>query len=102
MNEKTIEVQMGDKDLIFKVTLEDYNNCVNALQPDNKVAPMHNFLVMTSASEKTKESVKQAFNDALTGELFGAVVNEYKPKVKITVKKSSSGQDALTRKDSPS
>ena len=41
MNTKTIEIQMGEKELTFNVTLEAYNNCVNALQMDNKVAPMH-------------------------------------------------------------
>ncbi|WP_420588196.1 putative phage tail assembly chaperone [Bacterioplanoides sp.] len=102
MNEKTIEVQIGDKELMFKVTLEDYNNCINALQMENKVAPMHNFLVITSANENTKEAVKQAFHDALTSDLFGAVVKEFKPDVAITVKKSSTGQGALTRTDSPS
>lgn len=102
MNEKTIELLMGDKELVFKVSLEAYNNCVNALQTDNKVAPMQNFLVVTSANDKTKEAVKQAFNDALTSDLFGVVVKEFKPDVEITVKKSSTGQGALTGKDSPS
>ncbi|MCY4641099.1 MAG: hypothetical protein OXC41_00095 [Gammaproteobacteria bacterium] len=102
MNTKTIEILMGDRDLTFNVTLEAYNQCVNALQMDNKVAPMHNFLISVSADEKTKEAVNQAFKDALTSDLFGVVVKEFKPDVEITVKKSRNGQDKLSRKDSPS
>ncbi len=102
MNTKTIEIQMGDKDLTFNVTLEYYNNCVNALQMDNKVAPMHNFLIAVSANEKTTDAVNKAYQDALTSDLFGVVVKEFKPDVEITVKKSSSGHDKLSRKDSPS
>lgn len=102
MNTKTIEIQMGEKELTFNVTLEAYNNCVNALQMDNKVAPMHNFLISVSGDDKTKEAVKQAFKDALTSDLFGVLVKEFKPDVEITVKKSNSGQDKLSRKDSPS
>ncbi|WP_256493295.1 hypothetical protein [Endozoicomonas sp. SCSIO W0465] len=33
-NSKTITVMMGDKELSFQVSLDDWNRCVNALQPD--------------------------------------------------------------------
>ena len=102
MNTKTIEILMGDKELKFNVTLEAYNNCVNSLQADNKVAPMHNFLIIVSADETTKERVNYARDNALTADLFGVVVKEFKPDVEITVKKSSNGHDKLSRKDSPS
>lgn len=96
-NSKTITVMMGDKELTFQVSLDDWNRCVNSLQPDNKIAPMHNFLINVSANDETKELVKQAYDDALTSDLFGAVINEFKPKVEITVKKSKSGPMKLTR-----
>ena len=62
MKAKTIELMMGDRELVFTVTLEDYNQCVNALQTDNKVAPMHNFLTNVAANEATIEGVKEALN----------------------------------------
>ncbi len=102
MNTKTIEILMGDKELTFNVTLEAYNNCVNSLQVDNKVAPMHNFLIIVSAGEKTKEQVNYARDNALTADLFGVVVKEFKPDVEITVKKSRTGHDKLIERDSPS
>ncbi len=96
-NGKIITVMMGDKELTFQVSLDDYNRCVNALQPDNKIAPMHNFLINVSGNDETKESVKHAYQDALTSDLFGAVIKEFKPDVEITVKKSKSGPMKLTR-----
>ncbi len=99
MKSKTICLQMGEKELTFTVTLDDYNQCVNALQVDNKISPMHNFLVSTSADEASKSAVKQAFEDALTSDLFGAVIKEFKPNVEITVKKSKDGPDKLSKTD---
>ncbi len=96
-NSKNITVMMEDKELTFQVSLEDYNRCVNALQIDNKIAPMHNFLINVSVNDETRESVKSAYQDALTSDLFGAVVKEFKPDVEITVKKSKTGPDKLTR-----
>ena len=86
---------MGDQELNFDISLEDYNQCVNSLQPDNKVNPMHNFLMNTAANNATKEAVKQAWSDAITADLFGVVVGEFKPKVDITIKKSRPGQNKL-------
>ena len=102
MKTKTIELIVGDKELKFNVTLEDYNECVNALQATNKIAPMHNFLVSVSANDATKEAVKQAYEDALTSELFGVLINNFKPDIEITVKKSRPGPEKLSRTDSPS
>ena len=99
MNTKTIEILMGDKELTFNVTLEAYNNCVNSLQVDNKVAPMHNFLISVSGDEDTKGRVNYARDNALTADLFGVVVKEFKPDVEITVKKSRNGLEKLSRKD---
>ena len=96
-NSKSITVMMGDKELTFQVSLDDWNRCVNSLQPDNKIAPMHNFLINVSANDETKELVKQAYDDALTSDLFGAVINEFKPKVEITVKKYKGGPVKLNQ-----
>lgn len=96
-NSKTITVMMGDKELTFQISLDDWNRFVNALQPDNKIAPMHNFLINVSANEETKAAVKQAYEDALTAELFGVVSKEFKPDVEITVKKYKGGPVKLNQ-----
>lgn len=99
MKSKEITLQVGQQDLTFNVSLEAYNQCINTLQPNNKVAPMHNFLVNVAKDEKTRKAVNQIYEDALTSEVFGALVNEFKPSVEITVKKSSPGPEALNRTD---
>ncbi|USE39127.1 putative phage tail assembly chaperone [Endozoicomonas sp. SCSIO W0465] len=58
---------------------------------------MHNFLINVSANDETKELVKQAYDDALTTDLFGVVSNEFKPNVEITVKKYKGGPMKLTK-----
>ncbi|AMO55989.1 putative phage tail assembly chaperone [Endozoicomonas montiporae] len=78
---------LGIEEMNFKVTLIMYNDCVNGIQPSSKVAPMHNFLVRCSADDETKAAVKKAYQEALTTDLFGLVMEEYKPKVDFAVKK---------------
>ena len=97
MNSKSITVMMGDKELNFQIALDDWNRFVNALQPDNKIAPMHNFLINVAANEETKSSVKKAYEDALTADLFGVVSKEFKPEVEITVKKYKGGPVKLNQ-----
>ena len=75
------------EELEFHVTLTLYNDCINTLQPNNKVAPMHNFLVRSSANDATKNAVNKAREQALTSDIFGLVIDEFKPKVEFTVKK---------------
>ena len=96
-NSKMITVMMGEKELLFQISLDDWNRCVNSLQPDNKVAPMHNFLINVSANDDTKAAVRQVYDDALTAELFGVVSKEYKPDVEFTVKKYKGGPTKLSR-----
>ncbi len=90
---KNITIQMGDSLLNFTITLEDWNRCVNALQANNKVAPMHNFLINVSSNDDTKKAVNQAYEDALTADLFGVVAQEFKPNVEIAVKKYKPAQN---------
>ena len=78
---------LGVEEMKFKVTLITYNDAVNGIQPNNKVSPMHNFLVRCSDDDATKAAVKKAYQEALTTDLFGQVMEEFKPKVSFTVKK---------------
>ncbi len=78
---------LGVEEMAFKVTLVTYNDCVNSIQPNSKVAPMHNFLVRCADNDETKTAVKKAYQEAMTQDLFAAVLEEYKPKVSFTAKK---------------
>lgn len=84
---KKIVICLNEQELNFAVALESYNDLINQLQPSNKVAPMHNFLVRCSADDETKAQVKDAYAQGLTTDLAGALLEAYKPKVEIQVKK---------------
>lgn len=97
MNSKTITIEMGDSLLSFTVTLEEWTRCVNALNVDNKVGPMHNFLIRVANNDDTKKLVNQAYQDGLTCDLFGVLVQEFKPDVEIRVKKYKTAPDKLNK-----
>ena len=85
---KTVEVMMGgDTVLTFQIGLADYNDCINKMQPKNKVQPAHNFMMRCAADEDTRAIVKLCYEDALTMDLFGEVLEGYKPAVEFAVKK---------------
>ena len=84
---KTVEVMMGESTLTFQIGLADYNDCINKMQPKNKVQPAHNFMARCAANDETRELVKQCYQDALTMDLFGEVLEGYKPAVEFAVKK---------------
>ncbi|MBL5901733.1 hypothetical protein I7V27_22810, partial [Lelliottia amnigena] len=42
-----IELTVGGTALAFAPTATDYNNMINSMQPDNKVAPAQQFLMRT-------------------------------------------------------
>ncbi|WP_067522432.1 putative phage tail assembly chaperone [Endozoicomonas ascidiicola] len=84
---KTVEVMMGETTLTFQIGLTEYNDLINKMQPKNKVQPAHNFMVRCSANDETRAIVKQCYEDALTMDLFGEVLEGYKPNVEFAVKK---------------
>ncbi|MET4706731.1 putative phage tail assembly chaperone [Endozoicomonas lisbonensis] len=86
-NNREVIVMMDDRELKFEIGLADYNNCINKMQQKNKVQPIHMFLISCAADDDTKAAVKECYEDALTMDLFGEVLEGYKPKVEFTVKK---------------
>ena len=84
---KPVILCIGERELSFNITVEAYYRCVNALQPDNKTGPMHNFLIHCASDEATRKSIKQFYEHGRVPDIFGVLVSEFKPDIEITVKK---------------
>ncbi len=85
---KTIELEINDVDVTFKVTMAAYNQYVNTTAPNNKIQPAHNFCMNTvddGSKAKLREMIKQP---GMALHIAGAIVEEYQPDISITVKKS--------------
>lgn len=83
-----IELTVNDKELIFNVTLHDFNAYVNAMTPTSKVAPAQNFLTRT-ADSGSREALRELLEiPGAVLEIAGAVLEQYKPDLNITVGKS--------------
>ena len=85
--DKTVILIVNDEEMAFDVTLEAFNAYMNEMTPASKVAPSHNFLVRT-VREESKSALTELLK--LPGaplELAGAVVEDYKPDLRITVGK---------------
>lgn len=87
MSATKIDMEVNGIEVGFNVTPADFNAFINEMQPTNKVAPAHNFLTRTvdPASQENLKEIMQLPGAGL--ELAGAVVEQYKPSVNITVGK---------------
>lgn len=84
---KEITLQIGeDKELTFTVTLTDHERFINNVTNTKKTAPMKDLLRATVKPED-KEQLDVLINDGLTVDLASALIEEYQPKVAVTVKK---------------
>lgn len=82
---ETIKLNINDKSIVFNVTTDAYEKVIDEMRPDSKVTPMHNFLTRTVDS-KSKDGLMAFLNNpANIIEIGGKVMEEYAPKLKITV-----------------
>lgn len=85
---KTIVMTAAGTELSFNVSTADYNQYINEVMPDNKVAPNHNLLMRT-----VDAAVKQPLADLLEAnpgaaiQLGSTLAAEFAPQLEITVKK---------------
>jgi len=88
MKEQVVTLNVGTEELAFQPTEVEYNDYMNELMPDNKVAPAHNFLFncVTEESKDALRSITNA-NPSAAVQLTAAVMAEYAPQLEITVKK---------------
>ncbi|ENF3460694.1 putative phage tail assembly chaperone [Yersinia enterocolitica] len=82
-----ITLQIGEHELSFAPTTKDYNDLQNDFMPDNKIAPLKNYLrriVIKEHRELLNELLEKA---GMPASIATAVNNEFVPDVEITVKK---------------
>ena len=85
--DKKITLMINQSRLTFMVNIIAYNRCINSLQPENKTTPMFNFLQNCAADDETKKLVREYYEQGLAPDIFGVLIDEFKPDVEITVKK---------------
>ena len=77
----------------FGVDSDKYHRLQNALMGKDKVAPLHNFAVACVVPEqKTAFAAYLVENEGMAAQVAGTLVEEFLPKVEISVKKRNAGQ----------
>ncbi|WED29047.1 putative phage tail assembly chaperone [Vibrio sp. DW001] len=86
---KAVVLTIGATDFNFTPTVQDHNNYMNELMPNNKVAPMHLYLSRTVAPEQ-KEALVALLDTVpgLTSEIFAEVTSASKGGITVTLKNS--------------
>ncbi|MBS1454099.1 MAG: hypothetical protein HP002_12035 [Lentisphaeria bacterium] len=87
MAEKKITLAVGGEELNFAVTIENYNRYVNELKVDDKVSPSLRFVRRSLADPEQREKLDGLCDSGLAIDIAGALVEEFRPKVEIEVKK---------------
>lgn len=84
---KAIVMTIGTTDFTFKPTVQDHNNYMNELMPNNKMAPMHLYLSRTVDSDQ-KEALVELLDTVpgLTSEVFAEVTTASKGGITVTLK----------------
>ncbi|WP_257274271.1 putative phage tail assembly chaperone [Endozoicomonas sp. SESOKO4] len=85
--EKTIKATVNSKELSFNVTTEEYNQYINEMQMDNKIAPAKNFLVRTVDKDSKKELSELLKLPGLEIQLASKVINDFLPDITIEMGK---------------
>ncbi|MEN9360642.1 MAG: hypothetical protein RL095_2177 [Verrucomicrobiota bacterium] len=87
---KKITLTIGEIELEFNVGLKEYEDFQNELASGKGIsAPAKNLLRRTVKAEQ-KEQLLGFCEDGLASEIAGTVIQEFRPKVEISVKKSTS------------
>ncbi len=86
-NGKEVTVTIGEKDLDFKVTIEDFSYFQDNFMPGSKVAgPAHNFCVRCVKKEHEQE-LREYLDQGFAVDIATIIATEFKPEVTLTVKK---------------
>ncbi len=87
---KKIVLSVGEIELEFAVTLKEYEDFQNELTNGKGISgPAKNLLRRTVKAEQ-KEQLLELIEDGHATELAGLVIQEFRPKVEISLKKSTS------------
>ncbi|KAB7715705.1 hypothetical protein GBN32_00260 [Plesiomonas shigelloides] len=85
--ETQITLNVGGQELTFEPTLQAYNTLQNDFMPNNKIAPLKNYLnrIVIKAHREALAALLEKPGMAVS--IAEAVNGEYVPDVEITVKK---------------
>lgn len=85
-----ITLEIGDQDFLFRVSDADISKYINSVTNASKIAPANN-LLMNTVDQAQRATLKPLLKNSLAiVEIASALVDEYGPKLAITVKKPSS------------
>ena len=87
MTTKDIVLTIGETDFTFRVETSDYNSYINDLKPDNKITPSVNFVRRTLADKTQRPALDELCEQGLAIDIAGMLVEEFRPKLEISVKK---------------
>lgn len=82
-----IKIMINGEEILFAPTVELQEQLINETQPNNKVAPMHNFLIRSVCAE-SKDALKPFLvNPAHTLMIAEKVASAFIPEIKIELGK---------------
>lgn len=87
-----ITLEIGDQEFDFDIDVALVTKYINGLTQANKVAPSYNLLMNTVKQEQKAKLKPLLVHPTTTMEIAGALVEEFQPKVEVTVKKRSNVQ----------
>ena len=89
MKEKSIVLTIEETDFAFAVSLALYNEFVDTIQATSKTAPATNFIRRSLADKAQLPVLNELIDQGLAVDIAGKLVEEFRPKVEIELKKSS-------------
>lgn len=84
---KKVQIEIGEDTFDFTIDINAYNAFVNAFLPNNKVAPAFNFATTTVKPEQQAKLIEW-LDKGIAVDVANHLAEEFKPAVKIAVKKS--------------
>jgi len=87
---KKIILTVVDVDFEFTVGLKEYEDFQNEMTSGKGLSAPSKTLLRRTIKPEQKEALQELCEDGLAVELAAMVVNEFRPKVEISVKKSTS------------
>lgn len=85
MSDNTIILNINDTAIHFNVSTNAHERLIDEMKADSKVVPMHNFLMRTVEAESKEALAPFLKNPSSTMEIGGKVLEEFSPKLRITV-----------------
>ena len=86
-SKKQITLDIGGRDYAFNMSIELYNLFINQTTPEKKTAPAENLARAALADKSQLDELNALLAQGLALDIVGALPEEFRPHVEITVKK---------------